>query len=82
MILFSTSNHNLTRKANMHSSLLSSFLAAGLVLAVPTPRDDTDANMTQFYELLAEASANQAAFLATNSSSNCTSETMVVRKPW
>ncbi|KAI0146499.1 hypothetical protein BJ166DRAFT_502310 [Pestalotiopsis sp. NC0098] len=66
----------------MHSSLLSSFLAAGLVLAVPTPRDDTDANMTQFYELLAEASANQAAFLATNSSSNCTSETMVVRKPW
>jgi hypothetical protein len=67
----------------MHLSQLSSALLFGAALAAPTARDTTtDDDLTQFFALAAQASANQLALLNATTGSNCTSSNIVVRKEW
>lgn len=68
--------------ATMRLSFVPSLLLVGPILAAPAVRDDEDTAMTQFYALLAEASSNQAAYLQSGNSTNCTSSNVVVRRPW
>ncbi|KAK9412979.1 putative Tyrosinase copper-binding domain-containing protein [Seiridium unicorne] len=66
----------------MYSSSVFYIFLAAVAWAVPAPRDTSDAYISQFYDLLAEASSNQAAFLDASYNSTCSSENMVVRQSW
>ncbi|KAI1870365.1 uncharacterized protein JN550_005293 [Neoarthrinium moseri] len=66
----------------MFLSCLLTALCVKSVLAAPAARNVSDPALSQFYDLLAEASSKQAALLASTNSSTCNSENIVVRKPW